>query len=157
MRGLTICLGVLSVVVFSTGAARAQGLFDPGPTHVAVAEFSMGVEVRLGLPGRIGGLGDFFAGEMDFQFVSFFEGYVDYGGHRIDFDDVEFDLSLEIPSWADVDADGEFLINDPIYILKHLFLGGPPVAEPRSEECGMLPDHLPDTFHCDVYLSSQAE
>ncbi len=43
---------------------------------------------------------------------------------------------------ADLNNDGAINVTDPIYLLGHLFLGGPPPAEPGSPAaaCGLDPD-----------------
>lgn len=46
---------------------------------------------------------------------------------------------------ANVDGAGEASITDPIYLLTHLFLGGPPPAEP-------FPDCGPGTLEVDQDL-----
>ena len=88
-------LFALVVAVLSALSLRAQGTIVPGPSDVVVEDlFVIEMTLSVDLPGRVGGLGDFFDAQIDFRTVSFREGYLDYGGVPLDLDEVEFDLNF---------------------------------------------------------------
>ena len=79
---------------FAGTLLRAQGSIVPSPNHVVVENFKVELRISVSLPGRVGGFGHFFSSEIEFPFVGFEQGHIDYVGARLDLDDTEFDLIL---------------------------------------------------------------